>query len=387
MEGYYRDILNQFKYDQEIDSYEELINFFQENNVTNAEDDLEELIGTNSNNCSLRLENDIMLPTPMGVNFLSNYNALQALNAIIPDIFKLCLMIDPNTFNNPITSTRPCPKIRISFEDTSLGTGAINVSRYQKILPINLIKSFLYFGYKSNFTLVDNNVVDFLEKKIENFIKTSASTNSSYTDAESIFDEIYNQDTLIQQLIQLNNLMDKVKNEDTDFTNIGNYNLPYLFTYYTTVTISKSDEITSIKYSNYRDKNTSSLSYCDIVYLNYLKKLVKDDLVLDNFVLLLNNSIIGNSIESNTKDNLTKAIEFIKKNNIFDIINLALEVKTYILSVITYNLNKKVYNIEPYAKASYLLITRKYYCIYAKNSNYNYSELEIPDYCNNIELN
>ena len=387
MEGYYRDILKKFKYDEEIDSYEELFNFLQENNIATAEDDFLELANVNPNNCSLLTTIPIVLPTPMGTNFLSNFNAILAMNAVIPDIFKFCIMINPNVYSNPAASTRSFPKIRISFEDTSFGEGAESITRYQKILPINVIKAFFYFGYKSNFTLADNDPIDFLEKKIENFIKTSVSTNSSYTDANTIFDEIYNQDTLIQQIIQLNNLMDKVKKEDTDFTNIGNYNLPYLFSYYCLANVTVDFNVITQKYSNFRDKNTSSSSYSDIVYLNYLKKLVKDDLILDNFLLLLNNNIIGNRLEPNVIENLTNIITFVKKNNIYNIIDLALEVKTYILSVINYNLNKKIYNIESYAKPTYLLITKKFYCIYAKNSNFNFPELELPTFCNDIDLN
>ena len=107
--------------------------------------------------------------------------------------------------------------------------------------------------------------------------------------------------------------MDKVKKEDTDFTNIGNYNLPYLFSYYCLANVTVDFNVITQKYSNFRDKNTSSLSYSDIVYLNYLKKLVKDDLILDNFLLLLNNNIIGNRLEPNVIENLTNIITFVKK--------------------------------------------------------------------------
>ena len=33
MEGYYRDILKKFKYDDEVDSFEELLNFIKKNNL------------------------------------------------------------------------------------------------------------------------------------------------------------------------------------------------------------------------------------------------------------------------------------------------------------------------------------------------------------------
>ena len=48
-------------------------------------------------------------------------------------------------------------------------------------------------------------------------------------------------------MIQLHNLLQKVKEEKTDLTNIGSYNLPYLFTYYSIATIFLDFSITSTK--------------------------------------------------------------------------------------------------------------------------------------------
>lgn len=381
MEGYYRDILKQFQYDDTIDTIDELFTFVRNKNLDNIEDELDELNVSSITNCSFST-GDIMLPVPMGTNFFSIFNPIQSVNAIIPDIFRLCLMKEPSVYAHPVLSTRNSPKIKVSFEDPSRGIGASIVTRFQKIIPENIIRAFFYFGYKSNFENFNENNIEFLENKIENFINNGASTNSSYTDPNTIFNEIYGKDTLIQNMIELNNLLNSIKKEKTDYTNTGNYNLPYLFTYYVIAKVLMNNGGFKVnKYSNFVDKKTTAISYSDFVYLNSLKKLISDDLILDNFLLLINKNILGDKIDDAVIENLNKAITFIKSNNIFIIINLALEVREYILEVISYNLNKKKYKIKNYAKPVYLLITKKFYCNYSKNSAYNYPDLIPPDFC------
>ena len=182
-------------------------------------------------------------------------------------------------------------------------------------------------------------------------------------------------------MIQLNNLLETVKQEKSDLTNTGNYNLPYLFTYYIISQIIVKGKLLNKKYSNFRDKNTTSLSYSDLVYLNYLKKLITDNLIFDNFAELISNSRLGFELDQTSINKLNNAVNFTKNNNIFILIDAAFEVKQYILNVISYNLNNKKYNIENYAKPTYLAITKKLYCNYANNESYNYPELSVPDTC------
>ena len=141
---------------------------------------------------------DIFLPIPSGTNIFSIYNPIQSVNAIIPDIFRLCAIKNPIEFEDSVSSTRVSPKIKVGFEDTSLGT-AINVTRFQQLIPENIIKAFFYFGYKSNFENFNFSELNFLEKKIENYVKISQTNNSKYTDPEVIFNSIYGTDTLIQK--------------------------------------------------------------------------------------------------------------------------------------------------------------------------------------------
>tara|TARA_Y200000002_G_scaffold381578_1_gene395981 strand:+ start:1343 stop:2491 length:1149 start_codon:yes stop_codon:yes gene_type:complete len=381
MDDYLRNILNEFEFDDTIDEIDEIFDYLKENNFDNANDELNDLNLLVIANCSKSV-NYINLPTPMGTNFFSIYNPIQSMNAIIPDIFKTCLMKDPKVYAHPVLSTRNSPKIKISFEDESIGLGASIVTRFQKLIPNNIIKAFLYFGYKSDFNNMDVESINFLEKKLEKIIDSSEISNSSYTDPNVIFNELYGQDTLIQNILELSNMLDKTKKEKADSTNIGTYNLKYLFTYYVIARILLVGGFNVKKYSNFIDKNTTGLSYSDLVYLNYLRKIVKDDLVLDNFLLLLQMDVMGTKIDDKVIEQFSEMTTFIKNNNIFILIDLALEVKEYILSVISYNLNKKVYNIKNYAKPVYLIITRRLYCNYAHNTTYNYpNDFTVPEWC------
>ena len=318
-------------------------------------------------------------PTPMGTNFFSIYNPLQAVNAIIPDLFRLCAIIKPDKFMNVIESTRICPKIAIKFEDP-LSTSS--QSRLQFLIPSYIMKSFFYFGYKGDFSKMDLNSITFLEKKIETIVQKSASNSSNYTTPESIYNQLYDQDTIINSIINLNNVLNSVKKEETDSTTISTYNLNYPFTYYDIffVTVDSSNYSNNY-YGNVNDKNNTALSYSDLVYLNYLRSLLADDLNLQSFINILTDNIMNIDISPTVINNFKLIIDHIKENNIFNIISAALEVKQYILNVISYNLNNKVYKIAEYAQPKYLGLTKRLYCNYSTNLNYLYPELDIPAGC------
>ena len=376
MDDNFGNIIKQLKCQDNINDFDELIKYIEENNLEELKEELDFLNIFDSLACSFTVP-DLFLPTPSGTNFFSIYNPFQSMNAIIPDIFRLCIIKEPKEYQKPLVSVRISPKIRLSLPDT----GAFVLTRYQKLLPLNIIKSFFYFGYKSNFEDFNINDITFLEIKIQNYIKNALVTSASYTDPEIIFNQLYDTDTLIQNMIQLHNLLNTVREEKTDLTNIGSFNLPYLFSYYVNIQVLKDGSLNINKYSNLRDKNTTALSYTDLVYLNYLNKLISDNLIFDNFITLLNSKTLGFEISPDIINNLNIAVEFTKNNNIFILIQSALEVKQYILNVISYNLNNKAYNVMDYAKPVYLAITKKLYCNYANNENYNYPELNVPDYC------
>lgn len=386
MGDYYKKILKELKNDDIFDNFDDLsdlINFIKNNNDVTLDDinkDIDDLKLYNIDSCSISI-NDLFLPTPSGTNFFTIFNPIQAMNSIIPDIFRLCIIKDPKNYQKEIISTRISPKIKISFEDRAQFQAANIITRYQKLIPENIIKAFFYFGYKSDFENFNINSIDYLELKINTYIKDNVSNYSKYTDPETIFNLVYTEDTLIQNMIQLNGILENVKKEKSDLTNIGNYNLPYLFTYYTIIQILINDDLNINKYSNLVDKNTTTLSYSDLVYLNYLNNLISNNLILDKLLVLVNNNSLGFELDPSAIDNLNTSINFARNNNIFILIQYALEVKNYILNVISYNLNKKTYKVVEYAKPSYLVLTKKLYCNYASNEMYNYPDLKSNESC------
>lgn len=362
------------------DTLKEIKNLFQnlDDEILIEEFSEFELDIDNIRDCSISFSY-LDFPTAMGTNFLSIYNPLQAVNAILPDLFRVCGIITPDKFAHPVFRTRICAKIALKFVRDYVSTASF--SRFQRIIPSEIIKSFFYFGYKSDFTKMDISSVDFLEKKIESIVEKSQSNYSNFTNPETIYNELYDKDTILNALLSFNDKLNEVKQEKTDSTNLNYYNLNYLFSFYAIVILRDGLPPADTFYSNFNDKNTSSLSYSDLVYLNYLRALLSDDINLETFLNILDSKIIDTELNPEALTRLRKVINHIKENNIFTIIDNALEVKQYILNVISYTLNKKVYNLAEYAKPKYLGLTKSLYCNYCKNSNFNYPELEVPQSC------
>lgn len=308
-------------------------------------------------------------PVPMGTNFCSIFNPLQSANAIIPDIFRRAFIQDPEQFSSLRRATTAIPKWKIKFDDA---TGSAITIKLQKLIPDDLIRALFYFGYKSDWEKTDSNLINMLEINLEKIIEKSASNVSNYTDPNTIFDELYDSDTLIQSILQFDNKLNIVTSEQTDLTNIGSINLNYLFTYYSAMWVTYNNFIINKSeiYNSKNDKSNTALSYSDLIFLNYVKNLINDNISLENFLLIMENNVLNTDIDTDTILKLKKYISFIKNNNIFLIINIALEVKQHILKVISYNLNNKIYHIENYAKPEFLKITQKIYDNYTVNEKF-----------------
>jgi len=376
---FFQKIINEY---EQVDTLEEIDELFQ--SIKDDEELLKEINLDDIFNCSfpIRLEG---LPTPVGTNFFSIYDPLQAINVIIPDLFKLCSIKNPKFFQHPLFSSRIMPKNKIKFPD-EFAIGASIFTRLQTLLPIEIIKSFLYFGYKSNFELMKLEDIGSIESKIKNIISVSSANFANYTDPEIIFNKIYDKNTLIQSILELNNLLEKVKEEKNDLTNIGNYQINYLISTYAIGFIQKVPfdllkDLDVYRYSNEIDKITYGLSYTDLVYLNYLKKIAGDNNSLQNFLLLLQNDQLGTEVSPEVIDNFSKIINFVNKNNIYIVINLALEIKSYVLQIISYNLNQKVYKPASFTNINMIALTKNLYCNYAKNTSYNYPFMTPPNWC------
>lgn len=364
---------------EEVDTNQEIKELFE--NIKDNNDVLDDINLDDIRNCSFisRIEG---LPIPVGTNFFSIYDPLQSVNVIIPDLFKLCAVINPSQFANKLFSSRIMPKNKIKFPDAG---GASIFTRLQTLLPTKIIKSFLYFGFKSNFELMEISDIIFVENKIKDLVEKSSSNYSNYSDPEIIFNLIYDKNTLLRSILELNNSLEYVKDEKIDSTNFGNLVLNYLVSTYNIGYIPKLpvviDEIINYKFNNLIDKTTYSLSYSDLVYLNYLKKLVGNKLNFQNFLLLLENDQLGTDVDPQVIENLSININYVNENNIFKVIDLALEVKSYILKIISYNLNNKTYNQESYTKPELVAVCRHLYCNYAKNENYSFPYLNPPTWC------
>ena len=160
MEDYFGNIIKQLKCQDNINDFNELIAYIEKNNLEELKEEFDFLNIFDSLECSFTVP-DLFLPTPSGTNFFSIYNPFQSMNSIIPDIFRLCIIKEPSEYQEPLVSVRISPKIRITLPNT----GAFVLTRYQKLLPLNIIKSFFYFGYKSNFENFNINDITFLEIK------------------------------------------------------------------------------------------------------------------------------------------------------------------------------------------------------------------------------
>ena len=370
-----KSIIDQY---EEVDTNEEITELF--NQIKDKNNSLNDINLEDMANCSFpsRIEG---LPVPTGTNFFSLYDPLQSVNTIIPDLFKHCAVKNHDKFNVPVLSTRIFPKIKVKIPNEP---GASIVTRLQKMLPEEVIKSFFYFGYKSNFELMEFKDIIFLEIKVKEIINSESVNLSNYTNPETIFNSIYNKDTILRSILDMNDLLESVKDEKADSTNIGNFTPNYLISSYAIIYLPDDFNINKgdyFKINNINDKTTTSISYSDLVYLNYLKKLVSNPLAFQNFLLLLENDQLGTNVEQGIIDNFTTNLNFISNNNIFKIINMALEVKSYIISVISSQINNKNYKRESYTSNDMVSITKTLYCNYAKNESFNFPEYTPPNWC------
>ena len=381
--SYLRDIIKEYK--KKNHDKCKLCKLNKQNNKQNIDSIIEEIFPDldldDIYESSLYIEENIDFPSPMGTNFCSIFNPLQTVNAIIPDIFRLSFIQNPDQINNDYDSLSffyAIPKCKWKKPED---IGSFLETYLQELIPYDLIRSLFYFGFKSDSNKMDINDTNMLEIRLEKIIEKKNITNMSYTDPETIFNELYDSDTLIQAVLQFKEKLDKAGLQQSDLTNTGFLDLNYLFTYYTATWTTNYnfdtenfDIITKIIFNNTNNTNTD-LSYSDMVFINYLKKITTEGDTLKNFLLILENDLLDSDISPDTIEKITIFITFIKDNNIFIIFNLASEVKQYILKVISYNLNNKIYNIEKYSEPVYLEISKKIYDNYTQNEKYLY-----PDY-------
>lgn len=313
--------------------------------------------------CSL-LTKPIILPYVAGLLFFRNYNILQNVNVIIPDLFRICFSIPPIIFEKNNNSTLICPKIGFLGINNNFSSSK---TRIQLLLPENIIKSFLYFGYSTD--LDENISFKFLSKKIETLIKSNNNNPEKFYDLNYLFDLIYSDDTILKQLINFGETLKYIRNPEVDGTNFCNFNIKWLFSYY-----CYSRKVNVFTFYNNFDNN-NKFSYSDLSVLNYLTDEGNQSLSVQRLLLFLESVNANNpQFEQNLKQ-LQKEILVIVRNNIFRVITYANEVKQYIYSIMQNILYNKIYKEQVFSSEQFYNITEKIYSNYKKNKlfiNKNY---------------
>ncbi len=332
----------------------EIESIFQDNEIY-------EEISLNENNfqeCSI-VTKPIILPNISGLLFFRNYNILQCGNIIIPDIFRICFSIPPSIFKDNINFTVICPKIGIVGSNNNLN---FTKQRVQRLLPDNVIKAFLYFGYSSelNTNIAFNNLVE----RINNFIQSKNNNPDKFYNIDYLFNIIYSKDTLIRQLLDFNSTLNYIREPEIDGTNFCNNKLNWLFSYY-----CYTRDINNYNVYNNIDSN-NVFSYADLSLLNYLLDESNENFSAQKIFIFLDNIGKNNPQYIDSIKEFEKEIKILIVNNIFKVINLANEVKLYIYEVIQNILSNKIYNEKIYSSQEFFNITEKLYSNYVQNELY-----------------
>jgi hypothetical protein len=247
---------------------------------------------------------------------------------IIPNLFRKCYV------NSTLNIPNICP---------SIVQNSVTNFYLPKIIDEKYIKSFLYYNFPSN----TNNYYT-LEKLIKNTIysnnllssKKKNETYSSFTTANILFSQIYSNDSMLIQLLNLNKFVDSSYYLTNNSLIGNNFKIEWDCTL-----------------SCYCDNNDDSIyivgNYNDSLLINY-----NDASTLYN---LFNNAI---------NQNILKLINFNIINsdlNILYIIKYAIEVYNDILLQIQYYLDSKTYCLKDYMYPSNIPILFSLYNNFYKN--------------------
>ena len=320
--------------------------------------DIYEEVGLNADNyqnCSI-LTKPIILPNITGLLFFRNFNILQCANVIIPDIFRVCFSIPPPIFEKNQNFSLICPKIGVVGQNTQFN---LSSQRIQRLLPDNIIYAFLYFGYSSN--LNKNIAFENLVEEINSYILSKNNNPEKYYDVEYIFNTIYTKDTLLQQILGFNSTLKYIRNPEIDGTNFCNFNIKWLFSYY-----CYTRQVNKFKiYNNFQDNN--QFSYSDLTLLNYVIDEGNENFSIQKLFLFFNKISEENPQYAESIKIFEKEIVILLQNNVFKLIKLANEVKSYIYEVIQNILSNKVYQERVFSTPLFFNITEQLYSNYVKN--------------------
>ena len=300
-----------------------------------------------------------IVPTINGLSFLANYDFTLMINMLIPDLFTQCMTRRNDTDAEKLINLQhTCPIYSLSkngLNDYGNKIQSLSIkTNYQKIIDPTIIKAFLYYNFTSDFTkdISKDIIIMPLDKHIEKYIYANRppTNDSKFTSPLVIFSQIYSSDSLLVQLVEFSNKLKEIMPIDKNGTNICQYYIPWLFTYY----CSGNGNNPLLPYNNFNtDKTLYGMEYSDLNYLSNMKNSLR--------TLLLN---IGVYISDVTLTDLLLV------SNIFNILDIALEVYNNVLEQISYILQKKTFIYPKYENPSYLLECINLYYNYTQNETY-----------------
>jgi len=273
---------------------------------------------------------------------------------LIPDLFLECTTTEYKDNSDRLLFLQNlCPIYTFtnygeSFYGKKISSTNIDIY-YQKTIDNELISSFFYFNFTSDFRNEKElfNIFS-LEEKVKKYLSEKHyGNNSNYTTAQDIFNELYSSNSLLIQFINFSNILKEVLKKNKNGTNICQYYMPWLFTFNCLGNI----ENILIPYNSFNTvKILYALEYADLFYLSNCENII-DSLLLSTEKYLENKDLIN----------------IIRKSNIFEIIKIALSVYNDILLEINYILTDKVYVKKPYQNTLNLFNCINLYYNYVKN--------------------
>jgi hypothetical protein len=248
---------------------------------------------------------------------------------LIPNLFRKC-------FTEPsVHIPNICPTFIFNSRVTNY---------FPLLLEEKLIKSFLYFNFTGNYSILNKpEKLIYMLGAIDRLkIIKSNTTYGSFTKPYEIFNNLYSPDSLLVQLLQFNNYLKYATNAQNNQKTVANYIIPW----------------------NYVD-------YC-ICYTGYLDDtyVISNDNSTINETLAFNlNNIRYSSLDTkSTKNNINTngIVTIATSNNIYVILDYVLEVYQDILMEIQYYMG----NIK-YCKKDYMLKSNIPYLLELYKNYYN----------------
>jgi len=212
----------------------------------------------------------------------NNINDITSYTYLIPNLFRKCFL------NKSVSVPSICPSFIYISSITFY---------YPFLIETNLMKSFLYFAFTTDiFKYNPENIQTYIETGIKyrlNYINTITrnTTYGSYTSASLIFNEIYPQESLIQQLCKLNTNIIAAEYALGKSKQFCSYQVPWN---YTTECVCASGIVSSTDIFGNNSKSITSATLKNMFTLLYTN-LFNSPTLLQNTgitdVNLLNNSI------------------------------------------------------------------------------------------------